>query len=139
MKKRLVDTIIELKSLCHIEDTIGEEFRLTPREVNLMCTLPMEGSLCTGKIADLAGLSPSRTSRLVFSLMKKGYLDYSQDQKDRRYLQIRLSARGSKCRDRLEAEKNDCEQKLVSFLSQQQADKVKESLGLLLTVFQEEM
>jgi DNA-binding MarR family transcriptional regulator len=139
MQKRLVDNIITLKNLCRIEDTIGEEFRLTPREVHLMCALPIEDSLCTGKIAELAGLSPSRTSRLVFGLMKKGYLDYSHDQKDRRFLQIRLSPKGNTCRQRLEAEKNNCEQKLISYLSQEQADKVKESIKLLLAVFQEEM
>jgi DNA-binding MarR family transcriptional regulator len=139
MDKRLIDKIIKLKSLCRIEDTIGEEFRLTPREVSLMCTVPVEGNLCTGKIADLAGLSPSRTSRLVYSLMKKGYLDYSQDQKDRRFLQIKLSPRGSACRTRLETEKNRCEQKLVSILSQEQADEVDKSITLLLAVFTEAM
>jgi DNA-binding MarR family transcriptional regulator len=139
MHKRLVDNIIKLKNLCRIEDTIGEEFRLTPREVHLMCALPIDGSLCTGKIAELAGLSASRTSRLVYGLLKKGYLEYSQDQNDRRFLQIRLSPKGTTCRRRLEAEKNICEQKLISYLSQEQADKVKESINLLLAVFQEEM
>ncbi|MCG8571827.1 MAG: MarR family transcriptional regulator [Spirochaetes bacterium] len=134
MEIKLVDLIIELKRKCKIEDEIGKAYNLTLREVHAVLVLSNKGDLTLNKLSEAMELSPSRTSRIVTSLVKKEMITSNQNPQDRRNISLSLTKKGKDCTKVVEEEKIKCEKKFAERLTEQQMINVKKSMKQLVKV-----
>ena len=112
MEKKLVNLIIELKKGC-VEDE---------KQIRALCNVSLaeyKGIIEIGTtervtcnvLSKKMGLSPSRGSRIVDGLVRKGYLLRTTNPEDRRSFVLSLSSKGAKIKDDIERERNNCEKK----------------------------
>lgn len=115
MGTRIIDLIITLKNSCYCkEESIREEFSLSPAEYRgLLAAAPGE-TVSGGVLSRKMGLSISRGSRVIDKLVKKGYVKFSDDIKDRRYLRVQLTANGLKVRSKINMLLDECEREIKS-------------------------
>ena len=130
----LIDTIIKLKSRCCLEEEIGQDFNLTNKELSCIFNLKEIKTIHSKDLSQKINLSPSRGSRVINSLIKKGYLTEIQAPEDKRYLNLSLSKKGIGIFKKVEEKKYECENRLLSKLNHQQHQIVKEGLNILLEV-----
>ena len=139
MKKNLVDLIIELKKGC-IEDE---------RQIRTLCNVSLaeykgiieiettERVTCN-ILSKKMGLSISRGSRIIDSLVRKGYLLRMENPEDRRSFVLSLSSKGVKIKEDIERERNNCEKRIREKLSTKEFDLIKEGLELVTKIFHQE-
>lgn len=78
---------------------------LTPSELSALASVDAAGPLRLGDLAAAEGTSPSRITRLVAELQRRGLLDRAPDPADRRSVVVQLSAGGRDLLRRLRAER----------------------------------
>ncbi len=88
-------------------------------------------SITCSALSEKMVLSPSRSSRIIDSLVKKGYLKRDTDDHDRRLTFLCLTKKGQKIKYDIEKENKKFEQLLTSELSQQEIEAIKSGLSLL--------
>jgi DNA-binding MarR family transcriptional regulator len=88
---RVIDYIFLLKRKCTIEEEgIGEKVGLSTSEMHCIEAIHPKEQVSGMVLAGRMGLSPSRGSRIIESLMEKGLLNKEIDSSDRRYSVIYL-------------------------------------------------
>ncbi len=94
---RIIDLVIALKHSCLMkEDSIREEFELSPAEYRGILSIK-QGEIVKGsELSEKMGLSVSRGSRVIEKLTQKGYLKRTGNSDDRRCLTIALADKGTK-------------------------------------------
>ena len=114
MEKRIIDTILDLKSGCNSKiESIQGRLKLSPVEFRGILTLE-PGTIVPCKIlSKKMGLSISRGSRAVEKLLKNGYLKEVKNSKDKRILNITLADKGLKVREKIYNSLEECEQKIL--------------------------
>jgi len=136
MEKSLVDLIIELKKGCMKDE----------KQIRTICNVSLaeykgimvisEGEKITCNIlSKKMGLSPSRGSRIIDNLVKKGYLLRLVNPGDRRSFVISLSSLGAKVKSQIEQERNNCEKRIRKKLSAGEVELIKEGLELINKIF----
>ena len=74
-KVRIIDLVIALKHSCLVkEDSIREEFSLSPAEYRGILSINQGEAVKGIELSEKMGLSVSRGSRVIEKLTKKGYL-----------------------------------------------------------------
>ena len=86
-------------------------------------------------LSEKMGLSVSRGSRIIDSLIRKKYLLRMGNPEDRRSFVLSLSSKGIKIRKQIEQERNNCEYRLRKNLSAREVVLIKEGLELIAKVF----
>ena len=86
-------------------------------------------------LSEKMGLSVSRGSRIIDSLIRKKYLLRMENPEDRRSFVLSLSSKGIKIRKQIEQERNNCEYRLRKNLSAREVVLIKEGLELIAKVF----
>lgn len=115
MNPRLIDIIFLLNRECMIErNEICEKSNLSHQEFVIIDMLNINESVSCNLIAKRIFLSVSRASRLIESLVKKGYIIREEDTNNRKYIKIYFSLKGKKIKQKIEKMKDDCEKKIVS-------------------------
>ena len=76
-------------------------------------------------------LSPSRGSRIIDNLVRKGYLLRIVNPADRRSFVVSLSFKGAKIKDDIVREKNNCEKRIRKSFSEKEVGLIKEGLELI--------
>ena len=99
MSESIIDAILKLKQKCRIEEEIGNVHGLTPRQISCILALGDGETMSASELSFRLGLSPSRGSRVIGGLHKKGYLDLVHDEADKRYRSEERRA-GKECRSR---------------------------------------
>jgi DNA-binding MarR family transcriptional regulator len=132
MEKRLVDTILELKTLCRFEEEICGECDLSLPEVRCVSALRPAEEISAGDLALRLELSPSRASRVITAARQKGLLSENLDPRDRRAVSITLTVDGERMRGLIEKKKDECERRLLKGLRAAQVQDVRQGLGMLL-------
>jgi DNA-binding MarR family transcriptional regulator len=134
-EKRIVDSIFLLKRRCmfKIED-LSAEAGLVPREMAAIESLEPGERVSGNELSRRMELSPSRGSRIIERLIRKGYLVRETDPGDRRAVLISLSERGGEQKRKIDSLKDDCERLLRSKLEGEQLDRVREGMEILLKV-----
>ncbi|MBN1409601.1 MAG: hypothetical protein JW969_02065 [Spirochaetales bacterium] len=133
-KERLIDLILRLKQKCNIEDQITNSFRLTNRELSCICAIRPDESVPLCEISKRVSLSPSRASRLINSLIRKKFLNPSEDSEDKRFLILSLSAAGRKCLRVMEDQKEACEKKMMDKIENNKVDSLKHVINDLIKI-----
>ncbi len=93
------------------------------------------GSLSLNDLADLLGLDKSTMSRTVDKLVADGVALRETDQDDRRYIQIRLTAKGLKIYEGIEETMNLYFNRIFSLIPEDKRENLLESLDLLIQAF----
>ncbi|GAG46947.1 unnamed protein product [marine sediment metagenome] len=139
MEKKLIDLIIKLKKGC-MEDE---------KQIRTLCNISLaeyqgimeinetERTTCN-VLSKKMGLSPSRGSRIIDGLVRKGYLLRATNPGDRRSFVLSLSSKGVKIKDDIERERNNCEKRIREKLSIKEFNRIKEGLELVTKIFHQE-
>jgi len=92
---RLADLTFSLLARCQEKEArLAEEHGLFQAEFKCLRLFGSDESLNNKKIAQRMNLSPSRLTRIIDGLEKKGYMQREINQKDRRNMRVSLSRRG---------------------------------------------
>lgn len=136
MAEKLFDMVVNIMKRCQMtEEKIKNEFALSTAEYNgLMAMIPGEKIPCNA-LSRRMELSPSRGSRVVDRLVRKGYVHSSQVPNDRRSLELSLTETGIRMRQCIEDKLLECEERMLSTLSESEQDLVRQGLTLLTAVF----
>lgn len=130
-----MDLVIELKHSCMLkEDSIREEFSLSPAEYRGILIISPDEALTAGEISAKMGLSVSRGSRVIDKLTKNGYLKCAGDIIDRRCLKIALAEKGQKVRSKIDKMLDKCEKEFESKLPKSEIKSFINSLDKLTAI-----
>jgi len=139
MEKKLVDLIIELKKGCmEDEKQIRTLCNISLAEYQGIMEINATERITCNILSKKMGLSPSRGSRIIDGLVRKGYLLRTTNPEDRRSFILSLSSKGVKIKDDIERERNNCEKRIREKLSTKEVNLIKEGLELVNKIFHQE-
>ena len=132
MSKKLFELIIMLMKKCQLtEEKIRNEFGLSMAEYNGLLAIDHgEKTLCQ-TFSKKMGLSPSRGSRIIDRLTKKGLLKGEAVPDDRRILKVSMTDQGAEMKKLIEMRMDECENKILGKLSREQRKNVRNALQML--------
>lgn len=128
----VIELILELKQKCRFDSEIGASLNLREKEMTFLSAIANENNITSKNLSSIAGLSPSRGSRVISSLFDKGYITMTHDKADRRLINLSLTQKGSICVKGIEKERKLCEFDLLNGLSENERETVKKGLNILL-------
>jgi DNA-binding MarR family transcriptional regulator len=136
MNKSIIDLIIELKKGCmEDEGHIRTICNISFAEYKGIMEIDIEERMTCNALAKKMGLSPSRGSRIIDNLVRKGYLLRMVNPADRRSFVVSLSFKGAKIRKQIKQERNNCEKRIIKSFSEKEVDLIKEGLELITKIF----
>lgn len=139
MEKKLVDLIIELKKDCMIDEKqIRTLCNVSLAEYKAVMEIDTTERITCNVLSKKMGLSPSRGSRIIDGLVRKGYLLRATNPEDRRSFVLSLSPKGAKIKDDIGRERNNCEKRIREKLSTKEFNLIKEGLELVTKIFHQE-
>lgn len=139
MEKKLVDLIIEIKKDCLVnEKQIRALCNVSLAEYKAVMEIKTTEKITCNVLSKKMGLSPSRGSRIIDSLVRKKLLVRTTNPEDRRSFVLSLSSKGAKIKDDIERERNNCEKRIREKLSTKEFDLIKEGLELVTKTFHQE-
>jgi DNA-binding MarR family transcriptional regulator len=136
---RLIGLVRTLRECCQRQETeMCHLLALTGSQFACLLAMPETDACNVQEVAQAMGLSPSRTSRVVDSLVRSGLLDRSAQENNRRKQVLVLTPLGrSKWRS---ARKLllECEQKLLSQLTAQPSHELEEAFRMVIAALAKE-
>jgi len=139
MEKKLVDLINKLKKDCLIdEEQIRTLCNVSLAEYKAVMEIKTTDRITCNVLSKKMGLSPSRGSRIIDGLVRKKYLIKMPNSEDRRSFVLSLSPKGTKIKEQIEQERNNCEKRIREKLSAKEFDLIKEGLELVTKIFHQE-
>jgi DNA-binding MarR family transcriptional regulator len=137
MSRRFFKIVLLIKRTCvDTEERIRKGFRLTQAELNGHLAVGPDESLSGAEFSMRMGLSPSRGSRVLAGMVRRGFLKSVPIPDDRRSVTISLTPKGRKMKADLERTMNACGEQLLSPLSINQKKRLIGSFGLLEKAFE---
>jgi DNA-binding MarR family transcriptional regulator len=119
-EQSLIFLIRSLKNSCLAqENSIRDNLGLSVGEYHCLSVLSSGVKLSSSAVSRIIGRSPSRTTRLIDKLIKRGYVQRAAGP-DRRTDAIALSPSGCKVHQQIEAGFRECEEKLRRILGRQE-------------------
>jgi DNA-binding MarR family transcriptional regulator len=134
---RIIDLVIALKHSCLMkEDSIREEFELSPAEYRGILSVNAGEIVKGSELSEKMGLSVSRGSRVIEKLTQKGYLKRTGNSDDRRCLTITLADKGTKVKNKIDKMLDQCEQELQSKIPKSEIKSFINSLDKLTSILE---
>lgn len=138
MEKSLIDLIIELKKGCmEDEQQIRTLCHISLAEYKAVMEIDTTERITCNVLSKKMGLSPSRGSRIIDGLVRKKYLIRTPNSEDRRSFVLSLSPKGTKIKEQIEQERNNCERRIREKLSTEELELIKEGLELVIKIFRQ--
>jgi len=139
MEKNLVDLIIELKKGCmENENQIRTLCNISLAEYKAILEIETTETITCNVLSEKMGLSISRGSRIIDSLVRKGYLLRMENPEDRRSFVLSLSSKGTEIKKQIEQERNNYEYRIRKNLSVREVKLIKEGLELIAKAFNQQ-
>ena len=136
MEEKLIDLIIELKKgYMEDEKQIRTLCNVSLAEYQGIMKINTTERITCNILSEKMGLSISRGSRIIDSLVRKGYLLRTENPEDRRSFVLSLSSKGTEIKKQIEQERNNCEYRIRKNLSIREVKLIKEGLELIAKVF----
>lgn len=88
------------------------------------------------ELSEIMGLSPSRSSRVIDNLVRRGYLIRKISTRDRRSMSITLSEKGIEAKEKIKKNQKELEDNLQKRFSDEVINSIKSSLKILLEYFE---
>lgn len=132
---RVIDYIFLLKKKCTVEEEgIGDKVGLSTSEMHCIEAVRPKERTSGIALSNRIGVSPSRGSRIIDGLIRKGLLHREIDPSDRRYSVLYLTKRGERVYSHIEKSKLLCEKRITEGMNEEQIQQVKKGLRTLLNV-----
>jgi DNA-binding MarR family transcriptional regulator len=129
----LIGLVRRIRDCCQRkEGEICQELTLTSSQFACLLAMPETGALNVNELGEAIELSPSRTSRVVDSLVRLGLLDRQTTDNDRRQQHLTLTSAGLAKWHKAHLLLGECEQRLLSHLSGQQARELEDALKMVI-------
>jgi DNA-binding MarR family transcriptional regulator len=139
MGKNLMDLIMELKKGClEDEEQIRTLCNVSLAEYKAVMEIDTTERITCNVLSKKMGLSPSRGSRIIDGLVRKKYLVRMTNLEDRRSFVLSLSPKGTKIKEQIKRERNNCEKRIREKLSTKELDLIEEGLELVIRIFHQE-
>lgn len=129
----MIELILELKNKCNFNFEVSHSMDLKEKEIVFLTAIADENNTTSKHLAEITGLSPSRSSRIIASLHEQGYIEMKHNPDDRRIVNLSLTDKGRICVEGINEEKQVCESDLLSGLSEEEKETIAEGLKLLLS------
>ena len=139
MEEKLIDLIIELKK-GYLEDEkqIRTLYKVSLAEYKAILEIKTTEIITCNVLSEKMGLSISRGSRIIDSLVRKGYLLRMENPEDRRSFVLSLSSKGTEIKKQIEQERNNYEYRIRKNLSVREVKLIKEGLELIAKAFNQQ-
>lgn len=135
----LIGLVRTIRDCCQRkEDEMCQQLALTVSQFASLLAMPETGALNVHQFAKAMGLSPSRASRVVESLVREGLLDRQTTANDRRQQHLTLTSAGREKWGKAHMLLMECEQQLLSQLSAQPSRDLEEALKTVIDALKEE-
>ena len=129
MKKTVIEIIFDLKAGCSAkEERIRKKLKISPAEFKGIMSLEPDNVVPCKIVAEKMGLSISRGSRVIFKLMKNGYLKEIKADGDRRIMYVTLAQKGIKTQQKIKDIYSECEQTIFKKLEKNEIETFVKSL-----------
>ena len=136
MAKHFYELILLIKQKCQQnENEIMDQLEISQAEFNAFLVLREQEEIQGNEMAERMNLSPSRSSRVINTMVKKKYIHSSINKKDRRSLNLILTKKGIEIKKRIDQCFINCETNVLSKLSSTEAEKMLKALNRLVEVF----
>ena len=100
--EKLANLTFNLLARCQEKESrLADEHNLLEAELKCLRLMASQESLNNKDVAEIMSLSPSRITRIMDGLVKKGYMIREIDKDDRRNMKIALSKRGKNLTTRI--------------------------------------
>jgi DNA-binding MarR family transcriptional regulator len=130
---RFIGLVRTLRDCCQQQEgEMCHKLSLTPSKFTCLLAIPETGELTVHQVAKVMGVSPSRASRIVDSLVRDGLLERRTTDKDRRRQFLALTAAGHAKWQTAHELLVGCEQKLLSHLSAPQSRELAEAFQMVI-------
>lgn len=135
------DNLLELITSLKINRAIEREYtriasNLTISEYRGIMAQDNDRGMNCLELSVAMGLSPSRSSRVIDNLVKKGYFTRRIDENDRRSVAVTLSKKGREVKEKIKKNQQNLEDNLEKMLSDEMVNNIKRSLKILLEYFE---
>lgn len=136
MTENIFNLIAKLKTNQVLEREHGQMIcHLSVAEYRgIMARKTGEGVSCQ-EMAKIMNLSPSRSSRVIDNLVRKGYFIRKVCKNDRRAVAVTLSDKGREVRERIEKNREQLENNLKNQFSDEEMMMIRQSLRMLIDYF----
>ena len=132
MEQPLFELIQKIVKKCiETENKIRDEFNLTLDEYNGILVIEPDHKIPSQTFSKKMELSPSRGSRVIDRLLKKGYISVETVINDRRSLAISMTAKGHNVKIKIKQRMDECEKRIFSSVTPQQESELRKALTLL--------
>ena len=130
--KEIYDIILKIRHFCTCnESKITSSCHIGLAEFKGINAMENNKKITCTELSERMNLSPSRGSRIIDNLVKKGYLLRKVKDYDRRITLLYLTEKGEKIKDEINHEQRGFEQKINSELSGQEVESIKIGLKTL--------
>lgn len=130
--KEIYDIIFKLKNFCHCnEDKISKNCKISQAEMRSIKALEKNKAISCTDFSRKVRLSPSRSSRIIENLVKKGLLIRETSCEDRRSTLLYLTKEGNDLKKEIDQEEKYFEQLLFSKFNNEDIESIIKGLKLL--------
>jgi len=134
MSRRLFELILAIKRKCQCnEEQIQKQLGLTAAQFHGLIVLEEGAAVPGAEFARQMGLSPSRGSRVLNSLVTSGFVLTRDRPDDRRTMEISLTSKGRRMKNRIVDRMTACESRICERLDDSGVGRIREALELLET------
>jgi len=111
----------DMKKFAPDRTTIGNKFGITNVQLMTLHFVKHSDNCKTSDIADFLSVSPPDATRIVETLVKKGFVERINDEKDRRIIRLRVTRNGKKVIEILKQELALSFSKILEKINEQDA------------------
>ena len=133
MEGALMDLALHLGRHCSDrQDALCKALDLSKAEIACLRAIASAEGVACGPLARAMELSPSRSTRVVDALVRRGMVERSADGEDRRRCLVRPTANGARAIARITRYLADCERSLRGALSPADQSEAERGMRLML-------
>jgi DNA-binding MarR family transcriptional regulator len=137
---QLAELTFNLLEGCHEKELrMAETHGLTPAEFRCLRIFSLTEKSSNKEIAKRMNLSPSRLSRVLDGLVKKGYMIRRIDTEDRRNMQVSLSKKGIQVVENLNIDYTKIHEEILTNIDQSQHKNLIRGMAQLLSALNQWM
>ncbi len=134
--QKLADTTFKLKKICNEKESyFASQFNLAAMEFRCLKYLKDVDYLVVKDLAEQMNLTPSRITRLITSLEKKGLIIRELDLEDRRNVRVMINPKNQKFVEKMDRKHTELHAEILSQMPSKKVDQAIKSIENLYEVF----
>ena len=132
----LMTLVRQLRDCCQRkEDELCGQLSLNSSQYECLLLFPESGSVSVNELSGILKLSVSRTSRIIDTLVRGGFLSRRTPDTDRRSRRLRLTPKGRVSRKTIDRLVAECESRLMAHLPARRVPEIRREIEALIKAF----